>query len=231
MDYKRLFEQVRTRLDSLGVNYSFYAARPVLECWDIWGAQYDMKRMLPKELCKFYLDMGDGLSFRWESEPENGALVFANLQMPSLESLVRQYFDWRNCVCYSPENAAEYGFPHTANPQLAIRTAARMWDWLPILYQGNGDQICIDLSEQSCPVIFHKHDWMDGGSGENGFLLAENWNAFVTGWAGVCFQWPKSLFWDSELIPAKGVNWEGAEFLAPFRISDLKTAPGTSSAG
>jgi cell wall assembly regulator SMI1 len=218
MDYRVLFQRVRAHLESLQVKYRYSAGRPVIECWDIWDVQDTLKRSLPHDLRQFYLAVGDGLSFRWEAESGEEYPPFANFQIPSLSCLAAQYFDWRELALYSPEKAEEYGFPHTKDPELAKRTAARMWHWLPIIEEGNGDELCIDLSLPSGPVIYHQHDWMDGGTGENGYLLAESWSAFLTRWGSVCFQFPKSLWWKSTLAPGGGVAWAGEQFRPPFRI-------------
>ena len=124
-------------------------------------------------------------------------------------------------VLYSPERAEEYGFPYTKDPILAKRTAARMWNWLPVIEEGNGDSICLDLDAPSCPVVFDKHDWMDGGSGDNGHPLAPNWRAFLLGWGSVCFQVPDGLYWPWCFRPGGGVAWDSESFRSPFRIADL----------
>ncbi len=212
-----LFGRVRARLDELGVQATFGTGRPVIECWDVWEVQDTIGRSIPDTLRLFYLEMGDGLTFRWQApgEDENGP--FAKLEIPSLRSLGWAYHAWRDVVLYTPEKAESYGFPHTEDPALAKRTAGRMWDWIPVLAEGNGDTICIDLGSPSAPVIFHKHDWLDGGTGDNGFLMAESWGAFLSGWAGVCFQRPRSMFWASALGPS-GVEWGGEQFREPFRL-------------
>jgi cell wall assembly regulator SMI1 len=221
MDYRSLFQRVQSHLESLQVKYSFYTGRSVIERWDIWAVQDTLKRPLPDDLRRFYLEVGNGLEFRWNAQSEEDHSPFANLQIPSLAELACRYLEWQESSLYTPEKAEEYGFPYTKNPELAKRTAARMWDWLPVLQEGNGDQICIDLSISSNPVLFDQLDWMDGGTGDNGYFLAESWSAFLTRWASVCFQFPKSLWWKTVLKPESGVCWEGDEFRAPFRISDL----------
>ncbi len=47
---------------------------------------------------------------------------------------------------YDSEAAERYGFPYTKSPTLAKQTAARQWHWLPVIDDGNGDLICVDLS-------------------------------------------------------------------------------------
>jgi SMI1 / KNR4 family (SUKH-1) len=227
MDYLQLFQRAQAHLKGLQVESSFYPGGHVID-WDLWAAKDTMKRPLPEDLRQFYLEVGNGLSFNWKAESAKQYPPFANVEVPSLWSLGRGYLEYQDGECYSPEKAEEYGFPYTKDRQLAKRTAARMWHWLPVFAEGNGDKICLDLSLPSCPVIFHKHDWHDGGSGDNGHLLAENWKAFLTRWASVCFQCPKSLWWVSAFKPGGGVSWEGEQFRASFRIEGL-AEPGCGS--
>jgi hypothetical protein len=145
--------------------------------------------------------------------------------------MARHYVEWRQYALYAPEKAEQYGFPYTENPELAKRTAARMWDWLPVIAEGNGDLICVDLGVPSHPVIFHQHDWMDGGTGDNGHLLADNWGEFLAKWATVCFQFPKSLWWPSAFKPGGGIAWEGEQFRDPFRIASFAEGSAGASAG
>src|SRR5690606_16890339 len=133
--------------------------------------------------------------------------AFANFEVPDLEYLASMYTGWRDFALYSPEKAENYGFPYTDDPALAKRTAARMWHWLPVIEMWNGDLFCLDLGEPSCPVIFNQHDWMDGGTGDNGRLMAENFRAFLVGWGSVCFQFPKPIYWPDCLLPSGGVAW------------------------
>jgi len=67
------------------------------------------------------------------------------------------------------------------------------------------------------PVILNQHDWLDGGTGENGFPMAPSWSAFLEGWATVYFQFPRHMMWSDTLIPGVGCDWAGPEFREPRR--------------
>jgi hypothetical protein len=96
-----------------------------------------------------------------------------------------------------------------------------MWSWLPFHQEGNGDQFCIDLGDPSRPVVFDQHDWLDGGTGDNGHILASNFREFISDWGRVCFQAPESLYWPSCFLPEGGVDWAGPQFRDPFRVEEL----------
>jgi hypothetical protein len=178
-----------------------------------------MKVHLPAELREFYQEIGDGFVLFWQSDPNDAEKPWGSLQVPTLSSLAEMYSGWRGLVLYTPEKADQYGFPYTKDPTLARRTAARMWHWLPIIDEGNGDTICLDLGDPGCPVVFDQHDWMDGGSGDNGHRLAPNLKAFLIDWGSVCFLHP--IHWDWCFRPGGGVDWDGEPFRNPFRVSGL----------
>jgi hypothetical protein len=58
---------------------------------------------------------------------------------------------------------------------------------------------------------------MDGGTGENGWIMAPNFAEFFREWAAVCFQNPKSLWWKSAIGP-EGVDWRGEQFNQELRL-------------
>lgn len=217
MEYKDLFDTVRRRLDSLGVKYEIEAGKlaseKVLE-----KIEAKIQVQLPSKLRAFYQTVGDGFSFSWQSDADDLEQPFANLQIPTLKHLASLYSGWREMVLYSPEEAEKYGFPYTKDPALAKRTAARMWNWLPVIEEGNGDMFCLELNGDNCPVIFNKHDWLDGGTGDNGHPMASNWEKFLSDWASVCFQFPKSMYWPTCFRDHEGIDWNGDEFRDPYRI-------------
>lgn len=220
MTYQELFETVHKHLASHGVTCEIVPG-PLATQEQIAAIESRMKVRLGAELSSFYATVGNGISLRWQANADDSKLPFANLQIPTLESLAGGYESWRSYALYTPEAAAKYGFPYTKDPALAKRTAAHMWHWLPIIDEGNGDQICLDLSGPGFPVIFNQHDWLDGGAGDNGHLLAPNWRAFLVDWGSVCFQFPESLYWPFAFKPGGGVAWDGKEFRDPFRIPGL----------
>jgi cell wall assembly regulator SMI1 len=220
MDYPSLLETVYGHLDGLGAAGGANPGEAVTD-EALAAAEAEMKVRLPAELREFYQTVGDGFSLYWETAPGDPEKIWGGLHVPGLASLVEMYAGWRGLVLYTPERAEEYGFPGTKDPTLAKRTAARMWQWLPVIQEGNGDGICLDLGTPGCPVVFDKHDWMDGGTGENGHPLAPNWRAFLVGWGSVCFQPPRRMYWPLCFRPGGGVAWEGDEFHGPFRVPGL----------
>jgi cell wall assembly regulator SMI1 len=220
MDYAGLFDLLYGHLDSLGVAGSANAGEPATD-EALAGAEVEMKVRLPAEFREFYRTVGNGFSLYWETDPDDPEKQWGGFHVPELASLIGMNAGWRGLVLYTPERAEEYGFPHTKDPDLAKHTAARMWHWLPVIKEPNGDAICLDLGASGCPVVFDKHDWMDGGSGENGHVLAPNWRSFLVGWGGVCFQPPRSMYWPQCFRPGGGVAWESDEFPSPFRVPGL----------
>lgn len=220
MDYISLLEAVCGRLDELGMDGSAPCGEFVTD-EELSACEAQMGVRLPAELREFYQTIGDGLVLFWQSDPDDPQKPWGGLEVPSLASLVEMFRGWRGLVLYTPERAEEYGFPYTKDPTLAKRTAARMWHWLPVIAESNGDAICLDLGTTGCPVVFDRHDWMDGGSGENGHLLAPNWRAFLVDWGRVCFQQPDGLYWPRCILPGGGVAWDGEHFRNPFRVAGL----------
>ena len=216
----QLIETVRKHVEAQGIECEI-ETKSLVEHEAISQAESKMKISLPNELREFYRTVGDGLEMSWESNPNNLREPFTGLEIPSLDYLVSMYLGWREIWLYTPEAAEEYGFPHTKDPELAKRTAARMWEWLPVIEEGNGDILCLDLSQERCPVVFNKHDWLDGGTGDNGHRMAADFRSFLIAWASVCFQFPRSLYWPNCFGADAGVEWGGDEFRDPFRIAGL----------
>jgi cell wall assembly regulator SMI1 len=225
MDYSNLLETVLGHLNGLEVTGTAATGEPVTH-EALAAVEAEMKVRLPTELREFYLTVGDGFTLYWETDPDDPKKLWGSLRVPELAALAGMYSGWRGLVLYTPERAEEYGFPYTKDPTLAKRTAARMWHWLPVIEEPNGDAICLDLGAPGCPVVFDKHDWMDGGSGDNGHLLAPNWRAFLVSWGSVCFQDP--IHWSWYLRPGGGVDWSGEAFRNPFRVAGL-AEPGAST--
>src|ERR1700687_3337646 len=96
--------------------------------------------ILPAQLQRSYETLGDGFLFRWQADLNDLNLPFGKLEIPPLADLAEWYLTWREKALYSPAEADKYGFPYTDDPALAKKTAATMWNWLPMLREGNGDQ-------------------------------------------------------------------------------------------
>ena len=142
--------------------------------------------------------------------------LFANHRFPKLADRVIESFDK---LSWKFEWQEDPDVRFTKNPALAKQTALRMRKWMPFHDEGNGDGFCLDTAQDPAPVVFDEHDWMDGGTGENGHRLADSLLQFYTDWAQVCFQFPRSLWWPTVLSKSGvGVDWSGAEFRDPFRL-------------
>ncbi|MBN9523813.1 SMI1/KNR4 family protein [bacterium] len=220
VDYRGLLDVVRRHVERQGVRCAVNSGKPASEK-AIAATEAKLKVRLPAELREFYRTVADGYAMFWQADPNDAGQPFSGLQVPKLSSLAGLYSGWRGMALYSPEQAEAYGFPYTKDPALAKHTAARQWHWLPVIEQGNGDLICLDLSAPDGPVVFHKHDWLDGGSGDDGHPLAPGWRAFLAGWGSVCFQLPAGLYWPSCFRPGGGVAWDGEQFRGPFRMAGL----------
>lgn len=220
MDFNKILDAVSRHLRQRGVTPLIVPQR-LASKREIAKAEAKMKLCLPAELAQFYQTVGNGYALFWQPTSQGEETKFGSFQVPSLNDLASGCLSWRKLVLYSPEAAEKYGFPHTKDPALAKRTAARMWHWLPVIAEENGDAISHDLSDQTCPVVFDEHDWLDGGSGENGHVLAANWYEFVKGWGSVCFQMPKCFWWPSCFRAGGGVDWDGEEFDDTFHVANL----------
>jgi cell wall assembly regulator SMI1 len=217
VDYHGLFEIVRRHLERHGVVCDISIGEPA-SAQELAAVENELGVTLPGELREFYTTVGNGYSMYWNADASNARNPWGSLQVLSLVSLAEVYTGWRGMALYDSEAADRYGFPYTKNPTLAKQTAARQWHWLPVIEEGNGDLICVDLSVSGGPVVFHQHDWLDGGTGDDGHVLAPGWGAFLNGWGSVCFQNPAGLYWPHCFLPGGGVAWDGEEFREPFRV-------------
>lgn len=209
--YRQLIEHAASHLDKLGIAYRHQAGWPTLT-WSIALMERRLGLKLPRQLADFYREIGNGFRFMWATGDESDTQTeMGGIHVPSLNLMFRNWRSRRKYSLYDANAAESYGFPYTDDPELAKKTAARMWNWLPVLHEENGDEFSIDMADDSQPLIFDKHDWMDGGTGDNGFYVAEDWREFFANWSGRCFQRPKSLYWPSVLTP-NGIDWGSHEF-------------------
>jgi hypothetical protein len=131
----------------------------------------------PKQLQEFYLKYANGLVYSWEQKDHSGFLM-----IPSLERLVENYDGWKELVLWMDHDA----FPHVADPALAKKTYKRMKKWLPLMIPGMPDGFCVDCGAKGA-VVFHRHDWYDGGTGSNGHVIAKDLKTFIDHWSRVLF--------------------------------------------
>jgi cell wall assembly regulator SMI1 len=220
MDYRELLDAVRRHVEQQGVGCAISGGKPASEK-AVAATEGKLKVRLPAELQEFYRTVADGYAMFWQADENDAKQPFGGLEVPKLSALAEMYSAWRGMALYTPEQSDKYGFPYTKDPALAKRAAARQWHWLPVIEEGNGDLICVDLSAPGGSVVFHKHDWLDGGSGDDGHPLAPSWRAFLANWGSVCFQLPDGLYWPSCFRQGGGVVWDSEMFRSPFRFAGL----------
>jgi hypothetical protein len=214
MAYLELFEGVAEHVRRQGVKVRFKRGKP-LDPAAIERASPKAFIPIPTSLIDFYAEIGDGLEFGWSSKGKDAP--FANHAICRLEECAPKSID---DVSWLTEWQDDYEFPHVEDPVLAKKTALKMRKWLAFWGIGNGDSLCLDTSADPSPVLFSKHDWYDGGSGENGHKIAESLFEFYSDWAQVCFQFPSSLWWPGVLNKnGAGINWASDEFREPFRLT------------
>ena len=99
---------------------------------------------------------------------------------------------------------------------IALRMRRRMTGWLPLIEEGNGDYLCVDL-EQGGRVVMYCHDWADstgikpdGTMRGCGVVVASDLLEFFEGWSRVCFSTPKR-FWTGVAIRG-GLSWDEGTF-------------------
>jgi len=210
---QKILDRVSKHLASVGV--SFHAElNPPTTASDIESAQERIGFLLPPDYVDFVTGFANGLSISWSLDDG----PFAAFELAPLESSVSSALGMRDWRFYDDDAAREYGFPYTADPELALVTNRLMHNWIPLHAEGNGDNFALNLNPDGYGnVVFDHHSWLDGGTGENGFLMGATLTSFLESWATVCFAQPKSLWWKSVLTDS-GVDWASSEFDDRFRL-------------
>jgi hypothetical protein len=211
MAYLELFERVVAHVAGKGVAVTCDRGAS-LTATVIDGFVRQSPLGVPQSLIEFYSEVGDGLLFQWSRDDVR---PFCLMEFPTLARLVANAI---RAVNRQVEWHDSYQFPFTNDPELAKATAQRMRKWLAFQWEGNGDRLCVDTGSPGAPVVFDKHDWFDGGSGDNGHLLGNSLLEFCTAWSDVCFQHPESLWWPSVFKRPNGVTWDSDQFREPFRL-------------
>ncbi len=179
------------------------------------AAQKRLGISLPVSYVEFITQFSNGIKLSWDAD----AGPFASFEMATLESSIDGALGMREWRFYDDEAARKYGFPYVDDSELAFETNRLMRNWIPIHAEGNGDYFSINLNPDGVGnVIFDQHDWLDGGTGYNGHLMAPDLPTFIESWAAVCFCHPRSLWWKS-VIGEDGVNWNSDEFDSRFRVN------------
>ena len=217
MTYLELFERVAEHVRRQGVKVRFERGEPLTPvAIELERAQAFIP--VPPSLLDLYAEIGSGMEFAWSSKDNDR--LFANHEIPRIEECAPKSFD---NVSWLPEWQDDNEFPHVKDPALAKKTALKMRAWLRFISIGNGDSFCLDTSRDPSPVLFNKHDWFDGGTGENGHQIADSLWDFYSQWAQVCFQFPRSLWWPVVFNKTGvGIDWASEEFQEPFRLPTVE---------
>jgi cell wall assembly regulator SMI1 len=202
-----IFKRVTRHLNKLDIVPKL-TKLPPLDMSMLRGLRQKLGLSLPADLHDLYLNYAGGLMYSWFAEGAFGAL-----QIPMPKDLSKQLRGWKELVLWMDD----YDFPHVKNSTLARKTYAKMKHWLPLIGEGNGDGFCLDCASSTGAVVFHQHDWYDGGSGDNGHVVAPDLRRFIENWATVCFTSPRQLFW-TETFVARGVSWTRKHFKTEYII-------------
>lgn len=214
MGYLKLFWRVAEHVERRrGVVVEFERGEPVTDEATASAVAASPTVPLPSALIEFYREVGDGMLFHWATGGSD-ELVFANIEFPPLLELAEASDERRS---RGVEFDDTYEYSGVKDRQLAKRTARRMRRWFTFHYEGNGDTFCLDTGVDPAPVVFHQHDWVDGGSGDNGRRMGQTLRAFMEEWSQVCFQFPSSLWWP-RVLTGSGVNWQSDAFDPRFRL-------------
>jgi cell wall assembly regulator SMI1 len=196
MELQSILSPVSNHLRKKGIEPELICGPRVTEA-RLKKAEIKMQKTIPAGLRELYQTAGDGVVFTWVD--------------PALKELVKMQQNWRDHVMWMDD----YDFPHVDDPKLAKNTYKSMKSWVPFHGEGNGDTFCIDTATKRGAVVFHQHDWYDGGTGRNGTVMAKSLEDFAEAWSKVCFQTPASLWWPS-VFKAQKVNWGSNEFNRRF---------------
>lgn len=208
-----MLDSVAKHLATMGIKLR-YKLNPTVATRDIEEAQAKLGLELPDSYTAFITRFANGFDLSWRAKRGPSA----SFEMSSLQSSCEGLLGMRDWRVYDEAGAREYGFPFVDDSELALHTNRRMRNWLPVHAVGNGDFFSIDLNPGGCgKLIFDQHDWLDGGTGNNGCVMSEDLPSFLESWAGVCFSQPRSLWWMS-VIGSSGVTWGSDEFDDRFRV-------------
>ena len=208
MELQSILDPVSSHLRKKGIEPELICGPRVTEA-RLKKVEVKMQKPVPLALRELYQAAGDGFVFTW-SDPKNGELS-GSLCFAPLKELVKMQQNWRDHVMWMDD----YDFPHVDDTKLAKSTYKSMKSWVPFHGEGNGDTFCIDTATKGGAVVFHQHDWYDGGTGRNGVVMSKSLEDFVKAWSRVCFQNPSSLWWPS-VFKARKVNWGSDEFNRRF---------------
>lgn len=139
---------------------------------------------IPEAVRSVYEDFGNGFELNWTYSNDEFEWQ-GRFAWPELKAFVQDQVDWTEYLRWLDNEPDELAVDNKA---LAREILSRMDDWMPFCTLCNGDLFCID--RRSGGIVFHQHDWHDGGTGMNGWNVADNLETFITNWGSVCFSEP-----------------------------------------
>lgn len=217
MNLDEIFSHPIGHLKALGIKATYKIGAKCRED-ELADAELKIGSSIPDDLRKLYLKSGNGAEFSWQESEDDNCHKFANLSIPDLESLIDLVSNWREKRFWS---WTAKDFAGSSDPKLAKQTVQRMKNWLPLFEEGNGDKFCIEIGDPRPSVVFHQHDWNDGGNGVNGLKVANSLGEFLQQWSKVCFLMPSNLWWPS-VIGVQGINWSSEKFDERYHLDPKK---------
>ena len=215
--FRQLFEQARARLESRRISVHlefgprvFAADFEPLE--RVWGVP------IPPSLRQFYVETGNGLTFRWHLDPDTLSRPFCSLAVPTLAGLTEgiEYLRMLNgCL-------AGHDFRESRDPAAARRHYGRQLAFFPFL-QANADLLCIEPAGGQEVVVFHDHEWSLYPTGDSGIRLADSLASFWQGWAEVGFAEPTE--WWPGAAGTEGAIWSVEHFGVRFGAEQQAALP------
>jgi hypothetical protein len=187
--YRRLFEHTRSRLERRGIEVALefgsgVSANDFAPLEETWGLP------IPWSLRQFYLETGNGLTFRWPVDRSAPSQPFCRLCVPNLAGLSKgiDYLRMQN------ESLASHDFWEPEEREAARHHYRRQLTYFPFL-QENADLLCIEPADGAEVVVFHDHEWSLHTAGDSGIQLAGTLRQFWWGWSEVGFVEPKENWW------------------------------------
>ena len=191
-------EKVAARLDHLGVQFELKLCEPLAGAEAV-EARDAVDSPWPAQLWELLTEFGNGFEFRWPAN-EVDAEPCCEIEFAGW----RQIHQERGYLLAFLDELDDQWFARVGDPELARMQARLARSWFPILTDANGDQIMLDA--RTGHVRLYLHDWFDGGSGDNGFFMAESLSRFFQYWSACCFA--QTLGTLDTVVGPYGVRWE-----------------------
>jgi hypothetical protein len=203
--FRCLFEQARARLEGGGIPVRLdFGPRVLITDFEPFEQAWGLP--IPPSVRQFYLEVGNGLTFQWQADPDSPSGPFCSLNVPTLAGLGDgvEYLRMLN------ECLAGHDFRKSRDADAARRHYRRQLGFFPFL-RANADLLCIEVEGGQEVVVFHDHEWSFYPAGDSGVRLADSLIQFLRGWSEVAFVEPRKWWWPA-VIGAGGVIWSEEHF-------------------